>query len=82
MNETTLNRRLDILFVEPDSSAKAYQSLSKTYSAIETPTWSLLLAESCRSKGFGVAILDCNAEHLTDAQAVNKIHDANPRVLC
>jgi len=82
MNMTTLNRRLDILFVEPDSSAKAYQNLSKTYSAIETPTWSLLLAQSCRSKGFGVAILDCNAEHLTDEQAIQRIRYMNPRVVC
>lgn len=82
MNMTTQNRCLDILFVEPDSSAKAYQDLSKTYSAIETPTWSLLLAQSCRSKGFGVAILDCNAEHLTDVQAIQSIRDANPRLVC
>lgn len=76
------NRQLDVLFVEPDSSAKAYQDLSKTYSAIETPTWSLLLAQSCRAKGFGVAILDCNAERLTDEQAVQRIRDANPRLVC
>jgi len=82
MNATTLNRRLDILFIEPDSSAKAYQALSKMYSAIETPTWSLLLAQSCRSKGFGVAILDCNAERLSDSQAVQRIHEANPRIVC
>lgn len=82
MRETTSKRRLDVLFVEPDSSAKAYQSLSKTYSAIETPTWSLLLAESCRSKGFGVAILDCNAERLNNTEATKRIHDANPRLVC
>ena len=76
------SRRLDILFVEPDSSAKAYQGLSKTYSAIETPTWSLLLAQSCRAKGFGVAILDCNAERLIDEQAIQRIRDANPRLVC
>jgi len=75
-------RRLDVLFVEPDSSAKAYQDLSKTYSAIETPTWSLLLAQSCRAKGFGAAILDCNAEHLADDQAIQRIRDANPRLVC
>jgi anaerobic magnesium-protoporphyrin IX monomethyl ester cyclase len=76
------SRRLDVLFVEPDSSAKAYQDLSKTYSAIETPTWSLLLAQSCRAKGFGVAILDCNAGRLTDEQAMQRIRDANPRLVC
>ena len=76
------SRRLDVLFVEPDSSAKAYQDLSKTYSAIETPTWSLLLAQSCRAKGFGAAILDSNAERLTDEQAIQRIRDANPRLVC
>lgn len=78
----TLNRRLDILYVEPDSSIKAYQRLSGKFSAIETPTWSLLLAESCRSKGFGVAILDCNAQRLTLSQSVQKIREADPRMVC
>jgi len=76
------SRRLDVLFVNPNSSAKAYQNLSEIYSAIEPPTWSLLLAQSCRAKGFGVAILDCNAERLTDEQAVHRIRDANPRLVC
>jgi len=76
------NRRLDVLFVEPDSSAKAYQDLSKVYSAIETPTWSLLLAQSCRAKDFGAAILDQNAERLKDEQAIQHIRDANPRLVC
>ena len=49
---------IDALFVTPNSSKKSYQDLSITYSAIEPPTWSLLLAESCISKGFNAAILD------------------------
>ena len=42
---------MDIVFIAPSISDKAYQELAKVYSAIETPTWALLLAESCRSKG-------------------------------
>jgi radical SAM superfamily enzyme YgiQ (UPF0313 family) len=76
------NKQLDVLFVEPDSSQQAYQELSKDFSAIETPTWSLLLAQSCRSQGFGVAILDCKAERLTDDQAVERIRETNPRLVC
>jgi radical SAM superfamily enzyme YgiQ (UPF0313 family) len=75
-------RPLDILFVNADSSAAAYQDLSKDFSAIETPTWCLLLAQSCRAKQFGVAILDCGAERLAPAQAVQRIRDANPRLVC
>ncbi len=76
------NRQLDVLFVNADSSAKAYQDLSKDYSAIEPPTWSLLLAQSCRAKGFGVAILDCGAERLDDDESVRRIAAANPRLVC
>lgn len=72
---------MDVLFVNPDSSAKAYQDLAKVYSAIEPPTWSLLLAESCRAKGFGVGILDCDAERLTLDQAVQRVEDIGPRLV-
>jgi anaerobic magnesium-protoporphyrin IX monomethyl ester cyclase len=72
---------MDALFVNPDSSAKAYQDLAKTFSAIEPPTWSLLLAESCRSKGFDVGILDCDAERLSLEQSVKRIEDAKPRLI-
>src|SRR5581483_4878794 len=74
-------RQLDVLFVEPNSAKEAYQELSHAYSAIETPTWSLLLAQSCRAKGFGVAILDCVAERLDVHQAVRKIRDHHPRLV-
>lgn len=72
---------MDVLFVNPDSSAKAYQGLAKVYAAIEPPTWALLLAESCRSKGYGVGILDCDAEKLTLEAAVARVEQAAPRLV-
>ena len=78
----SLNKPLDVLFVSPDSSAKAYQELAKKYAAIETPTWALLLAQACRSKGFEVDILDTGAERLTLAQSIKRIDEANPRLVC
>jgi radical SAM superfamily enzyme YgiQ (UPF0313 family) len=72
---------MDALFINPDSSAKAYQGLATTYSAIEPPTWALLLAQSCRAKGFGVAILDCDAERLTLEQSVQRVQDLRPRLI-
>lgn len=77
-----MNRRLDVLFVNPDSSFQAYQELSKSYAAIEPPTWALLLAQSCRTKGFGVGILDCGAERISLNESVNRIVEANPRLVC
>jgi anaerobic magnesium-protoporphyrin IX monomethyl ester cyclase len=72
---------MDALFVTPNSSAKAYQDLAKTFSAIEPPTWSLLLAESCRAKGFEVGILDTDAERLSLESSVRRVQDAKPRIV-
>ena len=44
----------DVLFINPPSDKYIYQDLAKDYTAIETPTWSLLLAQSMRSFGFKV----------------------------
>lgn len=72
---------MDALFINPDSSVQAYQGLAKVYSAIEPPTWALLLAESCRSKGFSVGILDCDAERLTLDKSLSRIIDLKPRLV-
>ena len=72
---------MDVLFVTPDSSAKAYQGLAESYAAIEPPTWSLLLAESCRSKGYCVGILDCVAERLGLEASVKRIEDSRAKLI-
>ena len=59
-----------------DSSAKAYQGLAPVYAAIEPPTWALLLAESCRARGFGVGLLDCDAERLSLEESVARVEAA------
>ena len=72
---------VDVLFVTPDSSLQAYQDLAEVYSAIEPPTWSLLLAEACRAKGFSPAILDCDAERLSLEDSVKRINDTKARLV-
>ena len=59
-------KKLDCCFLVCGNSKKTYQELSKTYSAIEPPTWALLLAESTRVAGFNVNIIDANAEALSE----------------
>ena len=65
--------KLDVLFINPGNSMAIYQDLATDYSAIETPTWALLLAESLRSVGFSAGIFDVNAERLSTQQAVEKL---------
>lgn len=77
-----MSNSLDILFVTADSSLQAYQGLAQVYSAIEPPTWALLLAQSVRSKGYTPAILDCTAERLSETGALSRISQAKPRLVC
>ena len=73
---------MDVVFINPNSSAKAYQDLALTYSAIEPPTWALLLAQACRSKKFKVSILDCDAERLSLHDSLKRIEELKPRLIC
>ncbi len=73
---------IDVLLINPGSSKKIYQDLSNKYTAIEPPTWSLLLAKSCQSQGFLPKILDCNAENLSNEEILKKIEEINPRLIC
>lgn len=73
---------MDILFVAPGNSSAIYQELSNDISAIEPPTWALILAQSCRSKGHGVGILDVNAERMSNEEAYDRIHFLAPRIIC
>lgn len=73
---------MDIVFVNTNSAFKVYQGLADKWSAIEPPTWSLLLAESCRAKGYGVAIIDAIAENLTHAETAQRVIDLKPRFCC
>ena len=73
---------IDVLLINPGNYNKVYQELSSKYTAIEPPTWSLLLAKSCQSQGLVPKILDCNAENLSNDEILKKVEEANPRLIC
>ncbi|MEM7071515.1 MAG: radical SAM protein [Pseudomonadota bacterium] len=72
---------VDVIFITPDSSFQSYQALSETYSAIEPPTWSLLLAEAVRKKKYSAAIIDCVAERLSISKTVERIKQIKGRLI-
>tara|TARA_B100001123_G_scaffold80096_1_gene90955 strand:+ start:508 stop:2058 length:1551 start_codon:yes stop_codon:yes gene_type:complete len=76
------NTKIDCCFLVPNNSKKSYQKLSETYSAIEPPTWALLLAQSIRSVGFIPGIIDANAENLDENEILNRIKKTSPRLIC
>ena len=73
---------VDVCFVTANNSTKIYQSLSTDYAAIEPPTWSLLLAQSCRSIGYKVHIIDAVAENLSLDKVCERIIKLEPKLIC
>jgi radical SAM superfamily enzyme YgiQ (UPF0313 family) len=73
---------IDVLFISPGNATGVYQDLSNDYSSIEPPTWALLLAQSCRSVGFNVSLIDVNAEKLENQKVLERINEIKPRLIC
>ena len=78
-------RQLDILFVHPSAKEPrfmVYQELEREDAAIEPPIWAAMLANHCRSRGFGAQILDCEAERLHLAEAAKLAVEISARIIC
>ena len=73
---------IDVLFVIPNSSKKIYQNLANDFSAIEPPTWALLLASSMIKNNFSCEILDCDALRLNEEDAIIRIKESKCRLAC
>ena len=73
---------IDVLFIIPNSSKKIYQNLANNFSAIEPPTWALLLASSMIKNNFSCEILDCDALRINEDEAVIKIKESKCRLAC
>ena len=70
---------MDVVFITP-SVGDNYQFLKSKYISIEPPTWSLLLAQSMKSFGFKVSIIDANAENLDAKKVSDRIEVLKPRI--
>ena len=77
-----MNMEYDVVFINPGNAVGIYQDLAKDYSAIEPPTWSLLLAQSIRSVGFKVGIFDVNAERLSIQESLIRLKKYQARLFC
>ena len=72
----------DLILINPGNRKGSYQGLGDTLAAVENPIWAGLLASFVRRSGYGVEILDANAEELTPAAAAQRVVEANPRLAC
>ncbi|MBI5741896.1 MAG: B12-binding domain-containing radical SAM protein [Nitrospirae bacterium] len=68
----------DVLFIHPGDHKKTYQDLSKEFTAVATPAWTLLLADYTRRKGYTTAIYDVNVEGWDENEANRLLSNYNP----
>ncbi len=72
---------VDVCFVVPSSAKKAYQKLADVYSAIEPPTWALLLAQSLRKQNYESVILDFDADPKDKDASIKEIAETKPKLV-
>jgi radical SAM superfamily enzyme YgiQ (UPF0313 family) len=77
----SLSNQIDLVLVNPNSKKRVYQGLAKELSAIEPPVWAGLMATFIRKKGYSVAILDAEAEHLSPEDAAKRVIEMRPRLV-
>lgn len=68
-----MNKRVDVLFVNPGNRQQIYQGLGSDYSAIEPPAIAGLLATYIRRHGGSVSIIDAPAHGLSSDQVADLI---------
>ena len=81
-SKNNVSGEIDCCFLIVDNAKRSYQTLSDKYSAIEPPTWALLLSESIRSIGLKPSIIDANAEKLTKEEIYSRLNKIRPRLVC
>ncbi|MFC1809668.1 B12-binding domain-containing radical SAM protein [Candidatus Omnitrophota bacterium] len=72
---------IDLLLVNPNDKRKHYGELSTSFTAIEPPLFSALLAAYIRKHSFTVKILDAEAEGLDPRGTAEQIVRYKPRVV-
>lgn len=80
-DKEAISVRSDVLFINPGNHRKNYQDLSKEYSAVATPVWTLLLADHTRRGGYSTAIYDVNVEGWDEETAREVLSAYNPELV-
>ncbi len=71
-------RKADVVLINPGDRKQIYQDLANTISAIEPPFWVAVLGAFLRNSGFGVEIIDANAENISPEEVSNLVNEIKP----
>jgi radical SAM superfamily enzyme YgiQ (UPF0313 family) len=73
--------KLDVVFVNPASRRRVYQSLARELAAVEPPVWARLLAAYCVRRGLHVAIVDAEADESSPDEVADAIDQLRPTLV-
>jgi radical SAM superfamily enzyme YgiQ (UPF0313 family) len=71
-------RDIDVVLINPGDRRQIFQDLGEDYSAIEPPFWIAVTAAYLRNNGFGVAVIDANAENIAPEETAKRAVDLKP----
>lgn len=72
---------LDLLLISPGNRVKVYQGLGGDMSAIEPPTFMLLVAKYMTNLGYSVEIIDMPCSNLEEKDIGQIVNDLNPTLV-
>jgi radical SAM superfamily enzyme YgiQ (UPF0313 family) len=76
--QRVLKSRLDVVLVSPGDKRQIYQGLGADLAAVEPPYWTAALAGYLRREGFGVAIIDANANNWSSEETAAEVARLDP----
>ena len=70
--------KVDVVLINPGNRIQVYQDLGRNISAIEPPTFTLLVARYLQNKGLSVAVIDQPASDKTVEEIAQDIEYLDP----
>ena len=69
---------LDLVLIHPGNRKEVYQALGSELSAVEPPVWAGFMATYLRKKGFGVELIDADAEEMSPEETARRVAALRP----
>lgn len=76
-----MQTEFDLVLVNPGGREKIYQDLGGSLTAVEPPLWCRLIGGYARDRGYKIAIIDSEAEHIGPDAVAARIEELNPRLV-
>ncbi|MBI4949675.1 MAG: cobalamin B12-binding domain-containing protein [Deltaproteobacteria bacterium] len=75
-----MKETIDVVLINPGDRKQVYQDLGTELAAIEPPFWIAVIAAYLRNCGFGVRVIDANAENITPDETAAIVRECDPHV--